>query len=54
MPLDCIELDDLIQKLEKEEPDRRTKEHKSWLESINKLYTEYNRLVKFKCYKMLK
>lgn len=50
----CGDLDELIQKVEQEMPDGRTKDYKIWMERINHLYLKYNKLVKFKCYKMLK
>lgn len=50
----CGDLDELIQKAELEQPNKEEKEYKIWVERINHLYLEYNRLVKFKCYKMLK
>lgn len=58
MPLEkeyenCGDLDELIQKIELEQPDKKTKEYSLWLNKINLLYMEYNKLVKFKCYKML-
>lgn len=47
------ELDLEIQKLELFEPDKRTKEFKSWKDKINHLYKLYNAMVKFKCYKLI-
>jgi len=50
----CGDLDQIIEEWEKEIPDKRTKEYVVWKEKMNYLYREYNKLVKFKCYKPIK
>lgn len=51
---DTFEVDDDITLFEANVPDKHTKEYKTWLSKINHLYALYNKMVKFKCYKMLK
>lgn len=47
------ELDEDIEYLEANSPDKRTKEYSEWKTVINSLYARYNEIVGFKCYKQI-
>lgn len=50
----CGDLDELIEEMEKLVPDKRKKkEYIDWKNKINYLYQNYNKLAKFKCYKLI-
>lgn len=46
----CAQVDEDIEKLENEIPDKRTKEYREWKEKMNYLFLLYNKFVKFKAF----
>jgi len=45
------EIDALIEKMESNIPDKRTKDYNLWVDKINFLIEKYNNNMKFKAYK---
>ena len=49
-----VELNEVIDGAIDYYPDKRTKQYKQWKDEINKLITQYNERVKFKCFNFVK